>query len=181
MDWNGVGRVIRIIRLALILVAVVLLQTAVFPHARIFGVAPEIGLVATVAVAFIAGPAAGSVFGFAAGLSLDLFLQTPLGLSSFVWTIVGYAVGVLQGAVLRSAWWFASALTFVAGLVGGTLFILLGAIVGQGQLWGWSSARTVLIAACYDALLAPLVFPVVRFALRDERPRPASLSSGQGW
>ncbi len=107
MDWNGVSRVIRIIRLALILVAVVLLQTAVFPHARIFGVAPEIGLVATVAVAFIAGPAAGSVFGFAAGFSLDLFLQTPLGMSSFVWTIVGFAVGVLQGAVLRSAWWFA--------------------------------------------------------------------------
>lgn len=169
------------IRLALLLVAVVMLQTAVFPQARIFGVVPEIGLVVIVALAFIAGPSAGSVFGFAAGFSLDLFLQTPLGLSAFVWTIVGYGVGILQGAVLRSAWWFAPVLTFVAGLVGGALFIVVGALVGQGQLWGWSSARTVLIAACYDALLAPLVFPIVRFALRDERPRPVSLSSGQGW
>ena len=110
---------IRAIRLVLLLIAVVLVQTAVLPHLRIAGVAPEVGLVATVAVAFVAGPEAGAVFGFAAGLALDLFLSTPLGLSALAWSLTGYAVGVLQGAVLRASWWFPIALTFVAGVVGG--------------------------------------------------------------
>lgn len=181
MDRHGVGGVIRGIRLALVLVAVVLLQTAVFPHLRIAGVAPEIGLVATVGVAFVAGAETGAVFGFAAGFALDLFLSTPLGLSAFAWSITGYAVGVLQGAVLRAAWWFVPAVTFVAGLVGGLLFILLGAIVGQGQLWGWDSLRTVIVAAGYDALIAPLVFPVVRVALHADGPRATARPGGQGW
>jgi rod shape-determining protein MreD len=173
--------VIRAIRLALLLVAVVLLQTAVLPHLRIGGVAPEIGLVVTVGVAFTAGPSAGAIFGFAAGLALDLFLSTPLGLSALAWSLTGYAVGVLQGAVLRASWWFPIALTFVAGVVGGLLFCVVGAIVGQGQLWGFSALRTVLGSALYGALLAPIVFPVVRFALHAEGPRSARPLGGQGW
>jgi rod shape-determining protein MreD len=172
---------IRGIRLALLLIAVVLLQTAVFPHLRIADVAPEIGLVATVGVAFMAGPEAGAVFGFAAGLSLDLFLSTPLGLSALAWSLTGYGVGVLQGAVLRASWWFPIALTFVAGVFGGLVFCVVGAIVGQGQLWGFSALRTVLVAALYGAVLAPIVFPVVRFALHADGPRPAGPLGGQGW
>ena len=172
---------IRGIRLALLLVGVVLLQTAVFPHLRIAGVAPEIGLVATVGVAFTAGPEAGAVFGFAAGLALDLFLSTPLGLSALAWSVTGYGVGVLQGAVLRASWWFPIALTFVAGVLGGVLFCVVGAIVGQGQLWGFTALRTVFVAALYGAVLAPIVFPIVRFALHADGPRPAGPLSGQGW
>ncbi len=172
---------IRGIRLALFLVGVVLLQTAVFPHLRIAGVAPEIGLVATVAVAFTAGPEAGAVFGFAAGLALDLFLSTPLGLSALAWSVTGYGVGVLQGAVLRASWWFPIALTFVAGVFGGLVFCVVGAIVGQGQLWGFTALRTVLVAALYGAVLAPIVFPIVRFAIHADGPRPAGPLGGQGW
>jgi rod shape-determining protein MreD len=173
--------VIRAIRLVLLLIAVVLVQTAVLPHLRIAGVAPEVGLVATVAVAFVAGPEAGAVFGFAAGLALDLFLSTPLGLSAFAWSITGYVIGVVEGAVLRTAWWFIPAVTLLAGLVGGLLFVLLGAVVGEGQLWGWESLRTVVIAAVYDALIAPIVFPVVRVALHAADPRAAGRVGGQGW
>lgn len=172
---------IRGIRLALVLVAVVLLQTALWPNLRIGGVAPEIGLVVTVAVAFAAGPTAGAVFGFAAGLALDLFLSTPLGLSALAWSVTGYGVGVVQGAVLRAAWWFPVALTFVAGCFGGLVFCLVGAIVGQSQLWGFTALRTVVLAALYGAVLAPVVFPIVRFALHTEGPRPSGPLGGQGW
>ncbi len=172
---------IRGIRLALLLVAVVLLQTAVWPNLRIAGVAPEIGLVVTVGVAFAAGPTAGAVFGFAAGLSLDLFLSTPLGLSALAWSVTGYGVGVIQGAVLRAAWWFPVALTFVAGCFGGLVFCLVGAIVGQDQLWGFAAVRTVLLSALYGAVFAPLVFPIVRFALHDGGPRSSGPLGGQGW
>ena len=83
--------------------------------------------------------------------------------------------------MLRASWWFPIALTFVAGVVGGLVFCVVGAIVGQGQLWGFSALRTVFVAALYGAVLAPPVFPIVRFALHADGPRPAGPLGGQGW
>ena len=70
---------VRIARLGLLLVLLVVLQTSVFPHLRIAGVVPDLGLVVAVALAVRYGPELGASFGFAAGLASDLFLQTPLG------------------------------------------------------------------------------------------------------
>ena len=86
------------LRLALLILAVVVLQTTVFSAGlRVSGVMPDLGLVLTVAVAFYLGPDRGAVFGFVAGLAVDLFLSTPLGLSALSFAVVGYAVGVVQG------------------------------------------------------------------------------------
>ena len=96
---RGAGRLIRVGRLLLLLIAIVLVQTAVLPYARVFGVVPDLGLVATVAIAYREGPELGSIFGFAAGLAMDLFLQTPLGLTALAFALTGYVIGILQGAL----------------------------------------------------------------------------------
>lgn len=168
----------RVARLALVLVTVVVLQVTLFPHLRIAGVAPDLGLVATVIVAYRAGPDRGAVFGFASGLALDLFLRTPLGLSALAGAVTGYAVGVFGGALLRSAPWVPPLLGLVGGLIGGTVFVVVGALVGQEHLWAWRSVRVVAIASVYDALLTPLLFPVVSWAAG---PRDEAVRSAAGW
>ena len=87
----------RRVRLVLLLAAAVLLQTAVFPHLRIGGAVPDIGLVLVVAVATREGVEAGAAMGFVTGLTVDLYLQTPLGLSALAFALTGAAVGVVQG------------------------------------------------------------------------------------
>jgi rod shape-determining protein MreD len=158
--------VIRWIRLALVVLGCVVLQTTLFTHLRIDGVAPDVGLVAVLAVAWEDGPDTGAVFGFVMGLSIDLFLTTPLGLSALSYAITGYAVGVFQSNVVRTTPWLPPLLGGIGGLVGGLVFITVGAVVGQPGFLSFESLRVVLIAALYDALIAPLVFPIVRRAAR---------------
>jgi len=160
--------VIRRIRLALVILVCVVLQTTLFTHLRIDGVAPDLGLVATLAVAYENGPDSGAVFGFVAGLAIDLFLTTPLGLSALSFAITGYVVGVLQSGMVRTTPWLAPILGGLGGLFGGLVFLTAGAVVGESGFLSFASLKTVLIAALYDAVVAPVVFPLVRRAARRE-------------
>jgi rod shape-determining protein MreD len=157
---------IRGVRLGFVILAAVVLQTTLFTHLRIDGVAPEIGLVCALAVAYEDGPNSGALFGFITGLAMDLFLTTPLGLSALTYAITGYAVGVFQSSIVRTSPWIAPAIGGIGGLFGGLVFISVGALVGQEGFLSMASIKTVLIAALYDALIAPVVFPVVRWAAR---------------
>lgn len=170
---------IQQIRLGLLVVALVIAQVALFPHLRVDGVAPDLGLVAAVAVAYRHGPEAGAIVGFGAGFLFDLFLRTPLGLSALAWALTGYIVGVISGGMLRTDWWAALVLGAAGGLLGGSLFVLIGGLVGQDDLVTSNSVRVVLIAAAYDAVLAPVIFLLVRWALSD--PRAARRAGGGGW
>jgi rod shape-determining protein MreD len=159
--------VIRRLRLALVVITAVVLQTTLFTHLRIDGVAPDVGLVCTIAVAYENGPESGALFGFVMGLSIDLFLTTPLGLSALAYAITGYAIGVFQAGMVRTTPRIAPLLGGLGGLFGGLVFITAGAIVGQSGFLSFASLKTVVIAALYDALIAPLVFPIVRRAAHE--------------
>ena len=127
---------IRRLRLTLLVLASVVLQTTIFSEGlRIFGVTADVGLVLTIAVAYYAGPETGTVYGFFSGLAVDCFLQTPMGLSALSFAIVGYGVGYLQSGLVRSTRWIAPIMGGLGALVGGGLFILLAALVGQDQLF----------------------------------------------
>ena len=175
------GPVIRIARLGLLLVLLVVLQTSLVPHLRVAGVVPDLGLVAAVALAVRFGPELGAAFGFAAGLAADLFLQTPLGLSAFAWGATAFLVGISQARLARPTWWLRPAIAFLAGVLAGVLFVGLGALVGQSQLWALRSIRTILLSAAYDGVVAVVVFPLaVAVAHPDPRGGTAFGASGYG-
>ncbi len=164
----------RIRRVAILLVIALLLQVTIFPHIRLSGRVPDLGLVLAVAIAFDYGPEAGAIVGFLAGLSYDLFLATPLGLTALAWALTAYAVGVLQGGVLRSPKWFTPVIGGAAGVAAGMLFVGVGLLAGVGGVHGNDAYVTVGVASLYDALLAPFVFILVAFLLPEpiERHSP---------
>jgi rod shape-determining protein MreD len=161
------------IRLAVLTVLCVVVQVSVFPHARLFGVVPDLGLMLAVAVAFRLGPEAGALVGFAAGLGFDLFLASPVGMSALAYALTAYLVGVLQTGLLRAPAWVPPLLGFVTGLAGGTMFAAIGLLAGVDAVSTWSVFPVIALAAVYDALLAPFVFMLVgRLVARE--PNPAS-------
>jgi rod shape-determining protein MreD len=165
----------RRIRLVLVVISLVVLQTTVFTHLRVFGAVPDLTLVATVAMAYEEGPMAGAVFGFAAGLTTDLFLSTPLGLSALAFALTAYGVGVFQSGLIRESRGIASVLGGVGGLVGNVIFVIVGGIAGRSDLVSIHNIQIVIVASLYDALVAIAVFPFVRGAVRDAdtgRARP---------
>jgi rod shape-determining protein MreD len=167
----------RRLRLALVIVAAVVLQTTVFSTGlRVFGVVPDIGLVLTVAIAYQQGSERGAAFGFAAGLAIDLFLDTPIGLSALSFALVGYGVGVVKSGVVRSSRWNVPIMGFVGGIAGGALFVCVGALAGQDQLLAFRSVKVIVIAGVYDALLAFVAFPIARWATRE----PSGVHRWQG-
>jgi len=172
---------IRAARLGLYLILLVIVQTALLPHLRVFDVVPDLGLVAAVALAERYGPETGATFGFFAGLAADAFLQTPLGLSAFAFGFTAYLVGMMQNAFARPAWWVRPVLAAAAGVVAGACFVGLGALVGQGQLWALRSVRTILLAAAYDGVVAIVLFPLTDFVARtDPRATGPFRASGYG-
>jgi rod shape-determining protein MreD len=154
----------RWLRYFLVILSLVVLQTTLFPELRVFGAAPDLLLVATIAVGYERGAEAGAVFGFVGGLAIDCFLSSPLGVSALAFALVGYGVGVFQSGLLRSSRWIAPVLGGVGGLVGGALWVVIAAVAGKDDLISGYSARIVAIAAVYDALLALLIFPFVHWA-----------------
>jgi rod shape-determining protein MreD len=157
----------RWIRYFLLIVSLVVLQTALFPSLRVFDVGPDLLLVATIAVAYERGAETGAVFGFVSGIAIDCFLSSPLGVSALSFALVGYGVGVFQSGLVRSSRWMAPILGGVGGFVGGVLWVLIAALAGQEDLFVATTMRTLVIAAIYDALAAFVVFPFARWASGD--------------
>ena len=136
------------------------------------------GLIAAVAMAVRYGPELGASFGFAAGLASDLFLQTPLGLAALSFALTAYVVGRLQTSLVRPAWWIRPAIGVGSGLLSGLLFVGIGGVVGQDQLFAVHSLRTISLAAIYDGVIALAVFPL---AISVADPRAGGRHGAPGY
>ena len=156
------------LRLAPVWLTVVIAQVAIFPNLRLFGVVPDLGLVAAVAVAYREGPEAGAIFGFFAGLMFDLFVETPTGLSALAYALCAYLVGSLERGLLRRGRWLPSFLGLAGGLAGGLVFLAVGILAGVDGLASGEALWVQVRVASYDGLIAPLAFALVALALRGE-------------
>ncbi len=158
---------IRRIRLVLVVVTLVVFQTTLFTHLRVLDAIPDLLLVATIAMAYEEGPQTGAIFGFVSGLSIDLFLSSPAGLSALAFALTGYLLGVFQGGLLRESRRIAPVLAGVGGIIGGTIFVVVGGIAGEPGYLSFSNVQVVVVAALYNAVVATVVFPFVRWANTD--------------
>jgi rod shape-determining protein MreD len=161
----------RLLVLAAVLVAAVLVQSTVLAAVRLAGVRPDLLVLAVVSVAVATDAATGAAFGFAAGLVADLLFDLPVGVSALVYTAAGFAVGavrlyltshrplvhmVLAGAASLASVWSCGLLLRVFDL----------------SSWAAVARAGPLVALC-NLLLTPFVYPVV-WALTERVPvRPA--------
>lgn len=155
------------LRVPLVILTALLLHTTVLSHLRLFGVTPDVMLLVAVAGGLSGGPGTGALVGFAAGMAIDLFLQTPLGLSALVFSLVGYGVGTIHNALLKAAWWIPVVTAFGATAAGEALYGLAGAVVGERKVVLSELAVIVPVVALVNAALAPFVIRVVDWALGE--------------
>ena len=160
--------------LGLLALTTVVVQVAVMPHMRLFGVVPDLGLVLAVAVAYYDDAESAAVVGFMTGLGFDLFLRTPVGASALAYAVTGYLTGVVQAGLIRSSRWLPLALGALAGLVGGLIFVGIAILAGTDALITSSTLSLVVRAAVFDALAATLVFPLVGRFVKTRVAPPAT-------
>jgi rod shape-determining protein MreD len=151
------------LRLAALLLVGIVAQTTVVPDVRIGGVCPDLMLLIAICGGLVGGPEKGAFLGFGCGFLADLFLQTtPLGLSALAYCLIGFAVGMLRGRVLREGWLFAPLVALVASAAGVVVFVVAGAMVGQSQLTSGGPRSLAEIASIVGAMNAVLAFGAIR-------------------
>ena len=149
-------------RLVALGVAMVILQVAAVSQIELFGTNADLSPLVVAAVGLMVGSVPGAVFGFCAGLFLDLALVQTLGLSSLVYVAVGYGAGRLrelrdpQGALVPFA--VGASATAVA-TVG---YSLMEFLLGVDAPVSFILVREILATILLNALIAGVVHAIVR-------------------
>jgi rod shape-determining protein MreD len=152
----------RVVLWIALVVTALLLQSVVFAKFQLGGAKPELIALLTIVVASLEGPAAGALAGFFGGIAEDFLLNQPKGITALTLTLVGYAVGMISQYTTTS-----TPLIPVALVAGGTAVAvifsqLVGFLLGQTGVTFFYVVRVALLTAAYNALLTPLVYPLVR-------------------
>lgn len=150
-------------RISLVLVIALTVQLGICSRLEVLGVQGDLLLLVAVCAGLAAGPDRGATVAFAAGISFDLLLQSPFGLSALTYAIVAYVAGSLQDSVLRAAWWIPLSTAAAASALGVILYGVFGTMVGE-DLLAVSLLRIALVVGILNGLAAPLALPVVRWA-----------------
>lgn len=154
------------LRLALVALATVLLQTAAFSQISLFGATPDIAPLVVASVGLLAGSVSGALMGFGVGLLVDAALLQTLGISSFVYVIVGYGAGLMRDRARDPQ---ATALPLAAGAVGSfvalTVYSLLQFLLGVETPVSVELVRQIISTVLINTLIALAVHALVRRAL----------------
>ena len=165
------------LRVALVILVVLMVQQTVMVALRIGGAHPDLLWLLPITAALLDGPETGAIVGFWAGLAFDLVLPTPFGLSALVGCVLGYAVGALTTAADPRAGWI-KPVAAVAGSIGADmLFAVLGAILGQSQMVQLGFLALFLVVGISSAVLVLPVNRLMRWALAEEGHRRSLVSA----
>lgn len=93
---NGASSGSLALRVGVLALATVFFQIVVVSEVPVFGVNAELSALLVAFVGLLCGSVAGAVCGFAVGLFIDLALQQTLGLTSLIFTLIGYSCGRLR-------------------------------------------------------------------------------------
>lgn len=149
------------IRIAVLLLVAVLVQTTLGSDLRVAQVAPDLMALVVVLAGLTGGTEAGAWVGFFAGLLYDMFLTTtPVGLSALTYCLVGASVGALRASVLQERRALLPLAAFVGTAASVLVFVAAGDVLGQTQLLAAGRSwliRVMIVESLWNAVLA---FPV---------------------
>ena len=144
-------------------------QTAVLPRFPLAGVIPLLSLLMALVWGLLRGAGEGAVWGFVAGLCLDLFSVGPLGVNALTYMLAILVVSLIGSALPRNRYLLP---VFLAALATPIFFILYFLVM---RLYGYQTSSTFLsILLPVSFLHAGLVIPIywVTYTLqRSIRPR----------
>jgi rod shape-determining protein MreD len=156
----------EVVRLAVVLLVAVLLQTAVAPHLRLLGAHPDFALIALVCVALVRGSETGAVFGFLTGMLTAIALMEPFGLSAFVFVLIGYFAGRYSETADLPAGLAPLLTVFTATLLANVLFAMAQFLLAREVPLGFFLGRVLVPSLVFNTLLAAPVYLLVRLWLR---------------
>ena len=161
----------RSLAIAAILITAILLQSTIFSQLRLLGVRPELLYLVTIVIALNEGPNEGAMVGFIAGLSEDLLLNQPKGITALTLTLLGYTVGLARQYIVSPSPLLPTILVAVGTFCGVIFYEIVSFLLGQIDDPLLYLLRVAFLSALYSAVLTPLVYPILRRIFERSRPR----------
>jgi rod shape-determining protein MreD len=163
-----------VLKVAILVAVTTLVQYTVGIDFKVAGASPDLFYLLPVAAGIVGGSVEGAVVGFCAGMAADLLTTTPFGLTALVGTLIGAAVGVGTGNLVRQVWWFPSVVALCASAVAVMLYAVLGAVLGNDQFLHVGLPAVVVVVAVVNAVLAAPAVRFSRWALDEGTERAAA-------
>jgi rod shape-determining protein MreD len=165
-----------VVRLGLLGLIGGILQLTAVSQITIFGVPADLSPLLVASAGFIAGSMAGAVFGFCLGLLIDISLFQTLGVSSLVFTAVGYGAGRIRELRDPAHGLAPVAVGAAATAIAAIVFTLLQFLLGVKAPVSLLLVRVTLMTIVLNTLLALPVYALmyralVRFLPDDPRRR----------
>ncbi len=159
-----------LVRIAALSVVAVFLQIGVISEVPVFGVSVDISPLLVCFVGLLCGSVLGAIGGFAIGLLVDLLLLQTLGLTSLIFTVLGYWSGRLRE--LRDP---QAALTpLLVGAAGSAVamlgYSLIEFLLGVDAPVSLELLREIVVGVVVNTLVALPVWAIVRRGLAGSLP-----------
>lgn len=161
----------RILSVGLVVLTALLLQSTVFAEFRLLGVRPELLFLVTIIFALLEGPNEGAVVGFVSGMAQDFLLNQPKGITALTLTLLGYAVGMGRHLIVSPSPLVPTAVVAVATVVGMAFYEVTAFLLGAFDETPAYGLKVALLTGLYNAVLTPIVYPLLRRVAEGSRPR----------
>ena len=161
----------RVVAWAAVILTGLLLQSTLFAQFRLGGARPELMFLVTVVLAMLDGPSAGAIGGFAAGMAQDFLLNQPKGITALTLTLLGYAVGMVRQYIVTPSTMLPVVLVATATFAGILFYGFMSLLLGQLSYGALYLLRVAVLSSLYNALLTPLVYPLLRRVTEASRTK----------
>jgi rod shape-determining protein MreD len=157
-------------RIAALAVVVVFFQIGVVSEVPVFGVSVDLSPLLVAFVGLLCGSMVGAVSGFAVGLLVDLALMQTLGVSSLIFTVIGYWSGRLRElrdpqAALTPL--LVGAAAAAASMIG---YSLIEFLLGVDAPVSLELVRQIVLGVVVDTIVALPMWAIVRRSLEGALP-----------
>jgi len=157
-------------RIAAVAVVVVLLQAGVVSEVPVLGVTVDLSPLLVAFIGLLCGSLVGAVAGFGIGLLVDLALVQTLGITSFVFTLIGYWAGRLRELRDPQAALVPLAVGALASFAAATGYSIMEFLLGVEAPVSLELVRQIALGTVVDAAVALPFFWLVRRCLRGSLP-----------
>jgi rod shape-determining protein MreD len=139
-----------------------LLQSTLFSRIALYHTIPDFTLGIIVYSAYVNGAMTGQLTGFFSGLVLDFISSAPLGLNTFIRTIMGAVTGFMKGTFFLDTLFLPMILCAAATLFKAGMFFLLHVLLAGAVPAYPLFAPTLWVELMFNTISAPLLFGLLK-------------------
>jgi rod shape-determining protein MreD len=104
-------------------------------------------------------------------MAQDFMMNQPKGLTALTLTLLGYAVGMSRQYIVSPSPLVPTLMVLAGTFLGMVFYEVVSYLLGAFDATTTAGARIAALTAIYNAVLTPIIYPVLRRVTEGARPR----------